>query len=202
MTYFRHTASGPGQAGDVWTVTMHTQGTALIQAVHDSWTSAVTSFWTAGLGPMCTVDQQLTETVTSSLDPITSANTAQARTPLSLKGALSAEPTTPQSVCIVTGLRTALPTRRGRGRMYWPGPAGSQLTNEGLIPSDKQIDLAADLAIALSTLAAISQPVIYHLNGALPPTSTPITHVTVGRVPGTQRRRVNKVAESYALSNL
>lgn len=174
---------------------MHSSGAGVIGDVHTAWRNAVSAFWSGSYGSLLTVDQQCTEVVTDQLDPSTGKNVLQARSAVSFKGTLSAEPTTPQRVAIVTGLRTALPTRAGRGRMYWPGPAGSVLTNSGELATADAIAVATDWAAALGAMATQSQPVIYHRATR---TTTNVTNVTVGVVLGTQRRRTNKVANAYS----
>lgn len=199
MATYRHRASGPGPAGDIWTVTMHSTGAGPLASAHGAFVTAVTEFWGGDYGDLLTVDQQCTSIVTDELDPSTGKNTAQAITSVSLKGSRSAEPTTPQRASIVTGLRTALPTRAGRGRMYWPGPAGSALTVDGELTSIDATNVAVGWAAALATMASTSAPVIYHRSTR---TTTLVTSVTVAVVLGTQRRRTNKVAPSYASSAL
>lgn len=202
MPIFRHTASGPGPAGDVWSTTMHSfSNTASIATAAGSWFTLLTQFWGAGqLGQYLTVDQLLEEAVTDQLDPTTGKNTLQVRTAMTLKGNLAAEPTTPQRASIVTGLRTANATRAGRGRMFWPGPAGSQLTNVGQLTNAIANALAADLGGDLTTFNGTGvQAVIFHRKTL---TYTPITQVTVSINLGTQRRRTNKLGGGYASYNI
>lgn len=204
MTIYRHRVSGPGPAGDIWTSTMHSSSVSgSIQTIQAAWVALVTAMFGGHYGGMLTVDQQATQCVTDALDPTTGKNTAQVVTAIGLKGTLAAEPTTPQRAAIVLGLRTLLPTRAGRGRMFWPGPAGSVLTVTGELQATDVTALATQLAGALGTFNGTSQAVIYHRANpkASPPTlpsSTNVTSVTVGVVLGTQRRRTNKVAASYA----
>lgn len=183
---------------------MHcTSPSGAIQTIAAAWTAFLTSMWGGHYGGMLTVDQQLTQATVDALDPTTGKNTAQVITALGLKGALAAEPTTPQRAAVVFGLRTILPTRAGRGRMFWPGPAGSLLTVSGELASADVTALASQLAGALTTFNGTATAVVYHRANpkASPPTlpsSTPVSSVTVGVVLGTQRRRTNKVAASYA----
>lgn len=178
---------------------MHSSGGATLSAAHSAFVAAVTSFWGGDYGDLLTVDQQCTSIVTDELSPTTGKNVAQAITAVSLKGTRSAGPTTPQRASIVTGLRTALPTRSGRGRMYWPGPAGDVLTVDGELTSGDAGDVAIGWSDALSTMATTSQPIVYHRATR---TGTNVTSVTVSVVLGTQRRRTNKVAPSYASAPL
>lgn len=178
---------------------MHSSGAGALADIHTAWSTLVASMFSGAYGGLLTVDQLVDQVITDALDPVTGKNTAQARSAVTYKGSLAAEPVTPQRSSIVFGLRTALPTRAGRGRMYWPGPAGSKLTNTGELASADANTIAAELATALGTFSATSTPVIYHRASK---TSTTVTQVTVGLVLGSQRRRTNKVSPSYASANV
>lgn len=178
---------------------MHSVGAGALESIHAAWATVVSGMFAGAYGDILTVDQQCTELQTDSLDPITGANTAQVRSAVTFKGSLAVEPTTPQRAAIVTGLRTALPTRAGRGRLFWPGPAGSILTSSGQLPAADASSISALLASLLGTMSATTSPVIYHRATR---TTTPVTSVTVGVVLGTQRRRTNKVASAFASTNI
>lgn len=177
---------------------MHSSGPATLAAAHSAWQTAVSQFITAVLGTYWAVDQQCTALQTDQLDPATGRNVAQANSAVSYKGTGAGNPIDPRS-CVVTGLRTALPTRSGRGRMYWPAVQDSSLSPTGLILSSVATAIANGWSSALNTMATTSQPVIYH---PLTRTTTAVTSVTVGQVLGTQRRRTNKIPPGYASSPL
>lgn len=199
MTIYRHTASGPGTAGDIWTVTMHSSSSASLTAAHSAWQTAVTGFWdSASAGAYWSTLTQVTDLETDQLDPTTGRNVAQARSAVTLKGTDTGQ-VLPPRVAMVTGLRTALPTRSGRGRMYWPAPTDSFLTTSGLLLSTTATAVAGFWATELGNMATTSPPVILHRASM---DTTPITSVTVGVVLDTQRRRTNKVAPSYASASL
>lgn len=198
MPTFRHRASGPGTAGDVWTVTMHSTSSDSLSNVHTAWQTAVADFLGTTLGPYWASQQECNSLQTDQLDPSTGKNVAQANSTVSLKGTGEGNAIDPRS-SVVTGLRTATPTRAGRGRMYWPAVQDTSLTADGLISAAVCTAIAAGLADALGTMATTAQPVIYHAELR---TTTAITSVTVGQVLGTQRRRTNKVAPSYASASL
>lgn len=199
MTIFRHRAQGPGPAGDTWSWTMHSSGAGALADIHSAWNTLVEGMFAGAYGALLTVDQSVDQIVTDALDPVTGKNTAQARSAVTYKGARGATSITPQRSSIVFGLRTALPTRAGRGRMYWPGPAGDVLTASGSLASGDAAAICAQLAVALGTMAATTVPVIYHRASR---TSTPITQVTVALVLGSQRRRTNKVSPAYESANV
>lgn len=199
MTIYRHTASGPGTAGDIWTVTMHSSSSATLSSAHSAWTAALTALWgSSSAGQYWSTLTQLTDAQTDQLDPVTGRNVAQDRSALDLKGT-DAGQVLPPRVAMVTGLRTDLPTRSGRGRMYWPAPTDSYLSTTGLLLSTTASAVATDWATALGTMATTSPPVILHRASM---DTTPVTSVTVGVVLDTQRRRTNKVAPSYASASL
>lgn len=198
MTVYRHRASGPGPAGDIWIVTMHSSGSATLSSAHAAWQAAVNSFITSGLGPHWPTAQQVTGLQTDQLDPSTGKNVAQATSAVTYKGT-GGGAAIDQRSSVVTGLRTTVPTRAGRGRMYWPPVQDTDLTATGLIASAVATSVASSLASALTTMATTSVPVIYHRPTR---TTTTITAVTVGQVLGTQRRRTNKVAPSYASASV
>lgn len=194
MTYFRSRAFGALPAGDTWIVTLHSSGSQAVTAVETAWEAAVENFWSGALGALLPTGVTLTGYATDQLDPTTGKNVAQATGSSSSKGSGTGA-VLPQRVAIVVGVRTALPTRAGRGRQYWPSPDAGALSADGLLASTDAQSLATSWAGQLSTMSATSQPVVYH---AASRTGTPITEVTVGVVLGQQRRRTNKVANSYA----
>lgn len=109
----------------------------------------------------------------------------------------------PPQTCIVASLRTAAPGPRYRGRMYLPLLSGTVSTSTGLYPSADASSIATAVKNELAAVAALSSwgaagwtPIVasqvaggsYHA----------ITAVKVGNVFDTQRRRRNKIIESYS----
>lgn len=177
---------------------MHSTSSQTLASVHAAWDTFVQTFIGSTVAGIWSTEQQLTEIETDELDPTTGHNVAQERTAQNIKGKGTGA-ALPQRVAIVVGLRTALPTRKGRGRFYLPGPDATNVTTTGLLLSGTATTLANGCAAALNTFAATAQPVIYHRNKLTPPPSTTnVTTVTVGVVLGTQRRRTNKVAPAYS----
>lgn len=197
MTVFRARIHGPGPAGDVWNTTLHVSSSQDLSTVHTAIGTFIGSVFST-IGDMWSTEQQITGYVTDELDPNTGKNTAQQSSALTMKGTGSGN-TTNQRACITFSLRTALPTRAGRGRMYWPGLDDTHLTTTGLWSSTDCETLATAAASALSVLAGTATPVIYHRDSR---TFTPITTVYVGQVVNTQRRRTNKVDPNYQSSSL
>lgn len=198
MTIYRHTVSGPGPAGDIWIVTAHSSGDGTISAAHTAWLNVLTAFIGGTLEAMWSTEQQATEATTTSLSATTGLNVGQTRSALTYKGTGSGL-TLPQRSSVVVGVRTSLANRSGRGRMYFPAPDSSHITDEGVLASADQTSLANSMASALSAQSAASLFGVYHRETL---NITPITQVTVGKVLGSQRRRTNKVAPSYASADV
>jgi hypothetical protein len=96
----------------------------------------------------------------------------------------------PNQVAVVTTLRTAVSSRAGRGRMYWPatGVAADQTT--GLL-ANGNIDILVDALAAWFTALTTGQPAV--VVSQTQNTSHPITSVDADYRADTQRRRVNKI---------
>lgn len=194
MTTFRHRVTGPGPAGDIWTCTLHSVSGQSLTTVHAAWASAVQGFINSTLGPLWPTETQATAVWTDQLDPVTGRNVAQAYSAGDWKGTGTGLQL-PQRAAVIVGLRTALPTRSGRGRMFWPAPDSTHLTTTGLLASATAQTIATGWASQLQTMTGTTQPVIFHRKTK---TSDSITSVTVGQVLGTQRRRTNKVPPNYS----
>lgn len=111
----------------------------------------------------------------------------------------------PNQSCIVASLRTGVPGRRNRGRMYWPN-TGGDLGSDGLITATMQGYVGNGLSAMFSAINAPGSTeggevaVLSRLTGA----SVPVTTVQVDRRPDVQRRRANKIStpapSSYAVT--
>jgi hypothetical protein len=207
MTIYRHRVTGPGSAGDMWTTTMHSQGAAALATVHAAWGSLVAGFIGSILGPMWPNEVSATSITTDQLDANGIHNVGQATSAVSHIGSGAGATLSPRT-CVVLGLRTALPTRSGRGRMYWPAPDASHLTASGNLVSADASAIAAGFATRLTTFKTTSAPIILHrghdkdANGnpitPVPSTFDPVTNTSVGVILGTQRRRTNRVLNAYS----
>lgn len=196
MTIFRHRMTGPGPAGDVWNITMHSYGTTTASAAHDAWLQFLTSFIGGVVEPLWSTQTQATEAITDELSGVNGRNVSQIRSSLAYKGT-GAGMQLPQRAAAVIGLRTALPTRAGRGRFYLPAPDSSNMAADGEMTSAAATALAAGASSALATFGVTLTPVIFHRKTL---TWDKITTVTVAQVLGSQRRRTNKVPPDYATS--
>jgi hypothetical protein len=194
VTTFRHRVTGPGSAGDIWVTTMHSSSANTLASVHTAWTTFVNSFLSGTLNAMWNTHMSATETITDQLDPVTGKNVAQSISSISQTGTGVGGSVSPRN-CIVIGLRTTLPTRAGRGRMYWPSPDDSHYLTTGLFVSADVTTIDTGFATALTTFKATSQPVVYH---RATKTFDSVVNSATSNVPGTQRRRTNKVTPTYA----
>lgn len=104
----------------------------------------------------------------------------------------------PGDIALVISLRTALATRRGRGRFYLPTPAASQVTTAGRVLADLITDLGASLTAAWAAYnTGVDRPVVYSRTGR---TIENITSYNVGDLYDVQRRRENKLVEARTVS--
>jgi hypothetical protein len=194
MTLFRHRVSGPGSAGDVWVSTLHSTGAASLAEAHNAWFSFLNSAISNHLVGWWVPATSARTAITDQLDELTGKNVAQKTSALNIIGSDTGSATSPRD-CVVVGLRTDLPTRAGRGRMYLPGPSGDHYTATGRFIQAEMGMIAQDFAGEIERMSAVVQPVIYHRAER---TTTPITRVTVGDIPGVQRRRTNKDTVNYS----
>ena len=194
MTTFRHRVTGPGNGGDIWVSTLHSSSANTLASVHAAWTAFVIGFCASTMNAMWNTHMSATSVVTDQLDPFTGKNVAQSITGISEVGTGTGGSPSPRN-CVVIGLRTDLPTRAGRGRMYWPSPDDSHYGTDGKLVSGDATTISGGFGTALVTFKATSQPIIWHRRTL---TWDNITHVTVGNIFGTQKRRTNKDTETYA----
>lgn len=186
---------GPGAAGDVWTTRLHTIGTGTVDAAQAAWqvfVSALTG--PSALTPLWPNEVRVDTAATYQLDPLTGKSTSLRLGSASVTGAATGDASPPRD-CLVVGLRTAKPGPGGRGRLYLPLVARTNLEATGLILPSVQTTVAAHFAATLSDLnIAGFTPVVWRQGST---TGDIITSVTISAVPGNQRRRSNKIAPRY-----
>lgn len=109
----------------------------------------------------------------------------------------------PPQTCVVASLRSASPGPKYRGRMYLPLLSGTVSTSNGTFPSADASSIAGAVKAYLAAVAGLTswgasgwKPVVVSQT----PTGTlaALTAVKVGNVFDTQRRRRNKVIETYS----
>lgn len=103
----------------------------------------------------------------------------------------------PQEVAVVTSLRTALASRRGRGRMYLPAPAYGALTSLSRLDTTIRDDIAQAMSTYLDSDALTGLfSVVASATGTL---LSQVTECRVGDVFDSQRRRRDSLIESYKI---
>jgi len=109
----------------------------------------------------------------------------------------------PPQTAIVVSTRSASPGPAFRGRMYWPLLSGTVATATGLFPSADATSIAGFVRTFMLGMSGISSwgaagwaPQIVSQTGG--GQSVPLTALKVGNAFDTQRRRRNKVVETYS----
>lgn len=111
----------------------------------------------------------------------------------------------PQEVAVVASLRTDLPGRRRRGRIYWPAQ-GAPIDADGRIPTSassvyatETAEFIQDVRQALATATGAIQivPIVVSTTGNF---ATEVTAVSVGNSFDIQRRRGNQEREVYSVA--
>lgn len=194
MPLYRHRVSGPLPAGDVWVSTLHSVGLAPLADAHNAFGDFLTTAIGTTLKTYWPVSTRASSITTDQLDEVTLRNVAQLSDVNNIIGTGVGKQVS-QRDCLVVGLRTPTPTRSGRGRMFLPSPSADHYSATGEFIEAELDTLANDFAAGLATMRATIQPVLLHRATR---TTTPITRVTIGNVPGIQRRRTNKVTQTYA----
>lgn len=198
MALFRHVASGTYPGGEVWSFTLHTQGSATIAAAEAAWLAATAALWTGHLDGVISTQVSMTGLTTASIDPTTGKQITRMADVVTRPGVAAGEPL-PAQVSLAISTRTALATRAGRGRFYLP-PFDVSSTAGGKVAAGKiTATVTAVKAMMDSLLGAGLQPVLY---GRVTKASTVVTTFDVGNVWDTQRRRRDKLVEVRTSSAL
>lgn len=177
------------------------------QASMDAWAATLTS---AGFGPLIPIADIVSSAVAVTGVTCSYINELGQSVVIS-KAVLAAAqfgtgaPNMPPQCSVVTTLQTNIPTRRGRGRLYWPALAAEIDSSTLRISTGAAQGIAGsvgawlqDVADAFGTATPI-QPAVVSEVGAM---ATPIVSVRVGDVIDTQRRRRDQLLENYAVAPL
>jgi len=184
--------------GEIWITTIHVSSTgglvtdalAALAAGFGAFWTATTTHFPAGTG----VD----EFIANELSNTTGRQIQQARQSSTLVGTGSGSTLPPQCAEVIS-LRTSLPTRAGRGRMFMP-PLVVGAVTAGRISSAAKADLVTGATDFLTSLSGDGfDPVVYHRADR---SSTTIQRIEVGDVFDTQRRRRNKLTEVRTSSDV
>lgn len=200
MAIYKHVLGGPGVAGDQWVSGLHSSGTGTQSAAHAAFAAFVTSaFGASATAQYWPEGTSIGELITYTLNTVDGKATSVVRSSVSINGAGSALAPAPRDTLTI-GLRTATPGPRGRGRMFLPGVALDNLTPEGLHEDAVKTAIAGYVGSALATMRGAGfSPVIWQIPSS---TGLPVTGVTISAVPGTQRRRSNKISPDYAVASV
>lgn len=193
MTFWRHRINGVGAGGELWVTTLHSRSTGTLADAHAAFNTFAVTLFTGAFAARWNTNTGMTGTVTDQLDPTTGRNVAQARTDVTHLGTATDAPQSPRA-CAVIGLKTATPTRAGRGRMFLPAPTAASITAAGVMSDAARAALITAVSVPMVTLAATVIPVILHRATLL---ATDVTSIQVGNELGTQRRRTNKTVNVY-----
>ena len=203
MTVYRCTAIGLTPQGETWVTGLWLEKTGgTISGAAAAWHTAFDLMWAGAASPadsilqFISVDASCTETVVNSVDGSFRHNVEQVRTSESLAGTSMSENLPPQTSAVIS-LRTALPTRRGRGRMYLPPMTTDAEITAGVIDatSTDRMSLAAK-GMLESLITSTYIPVIAHRDLA---STTNITACDVSNIFGTQRRRRDKLVATRSI---
>lgn len=205
MTVFRNTAGGSLINGERFTFSLHTEKAAGdVASAASAWASAIDLLWNGLASPADSIKQLypaatiVDELVTTELSPTTGRNVAQAISTPALAGTGAGAALPPQTAVCVS-LRTALPTRAGRGRFFLPAPIVAE-SSAGRLGATPQGQILAAVTGMLGLLSDNLYPgVIYHRD---PRTTTALVSVDVGDVFDTIRRRRDKLIEARMTSAL
>lgn len=198
MAIYRHVVSGPGPAGDVWSSTIHSANSSTINGAHTGFKNFVNAFLGTSMKPLWPTVLSATRIETNQIDPVTGRNLDQIIEAINIVGT-SAGNALPQRASVVVGMRTTLPTRAGRGRMYIPAPSVTSITTTGELKTADASLIVNGAASAIGAQAALTSFGIWHRGVG---NITPITQCSVSAVLGTQRRRTNKVAPDYQTADV
>jgi hypothetical protein len=194
MTFFRHRLIGHGVGGEEWVTSLHSSSTGTLADAHAAWNTFCVGMFTGELAARYSTLVGMSTTVTDALDATTGKNTAQIRTDAAHAGTAT-DGVQSSRACLLVALRTALPTRKGRGRMFWPAPTAASIDTDGAVKSAALTAIAADFGTQLTTLAGAVTPIIFHRPKPLlfiDGTGTPVIAVAINGQLATQRRRNNK----------
>jgi hypothetical protein len=196
MTIYLHRVSGVCPAGDIFSFGWHSNTPLALASTHANAVTWTNGLWggagtAPGIGAQYPVGLHVTKVTTYQLDPVTSKTVGVLEDDMDLPGT-SVDNSLPQDVAVVVSLRTADPSRKGRGRFYLPAPAVTTASLTGELQGLAVLDFVLSAAAAWATVNGPGQetPVVYSRSTA---TFQTITKLAVGTVFDIQTRRVNKV---------
>jgi hypothetical protein len=193
MPIYRHRLSGNNPAGDVWNCVFHSQSDAILTTVHPAVLAQVEGDLLAAMTPIWHSATVANEFVTDQLDSGTGHAVAQLRDTIDFPGT-STDAQVPQGMCAVVSWVTTTPGRKGRGRIFLPGPVITSYAANGLLSTATATAIANAANSMLSDMRGTTVPVLLN---KLTRATTTIVSARVNVKPSYQRRRLNKVDATY-----
>lgn len=191
--FLGHTAAGENWMFTWWADSARSSASAAAAAVtwaQTLWAGAVDG---NGLEDHLPTTVGLDSVSTVEINTATGTQISRLDTAISLDG-VSASNTLPSDCSAVVSLRTATPTRSGRGRFYLPPGVVTDVAADGRIVADFIADLSASLAAAWTGYnSASDRPVIYSRTQRL---TRSITSFDIGDLWDTQRGREGNLVEA------
>jgi len=194
MALYRFVASGT-TPGETFSFTMHAEGNLSTGDAATAFADALTAAWGAGMDDLTTADVDLTLASAATIDPATDGQITRAEVVLALTGVAAGE-MLPFQCATVVSLLTASATRHGRGRFYLP-PLAVSVIDQGRVSSASLAVLDTAWTAFFASLNTDNiTPVVRNRTGHV---STTVTSARIGDVIDTQRRRRNKLTETYTV---
>lgn len=191
MTVYIHRLDGT-TPGEAFSTTLHTESNNDITSSHAAWNAAVNLWLSTAVLLLYATTTEFTTISTASLDNITGKQVNRAESSLGPVPGTATGSMLPPQCAVVVSTRSAIATRGGRGRMFWPAPAASTL-NAGRFDLTARSTLATAAGSALDSLITAGETPVIWSRAKL--ATTPINAVDVGDVFDTQRRRRDKLIE-------
>jgi sulfite reductase beta subunit-like hemoprotein len=192
MALFRHVLSGQ-TPGEVWSFTLHTEGNLSAGDANDALAAAITAAYTNGFATITPPEVTTTAASTATINEATDGQVTRVEVVLALAGTAAEEMLPYQCATCIT-LVTASATRHGRGRFYLP-PLAAGVLDAGRLSAAAVSNLDVSFTAFFDQLATSGLTVVVrNRTGHI---STPVTEARVGDVIDTQRRRRNKLDETF-----
>lgn len=193
MTLFRHRMIGGLIGGETWQCGLYTMGTATLDSAQTTWVSAVQQFFTTGVLALYSPDVTCTEASTVSIDETTGGQQNRLDDPLTLSGS-STSPSLPPQVALCVSFKSAQADKKTNGRFYLPSMA-TNAVDAGMLSADAQNEIQGGANTLWAQLNTGGLTLTLWSTTRL--ASRPIVQGRVGSVFDTQRRRRNKLAETW-----
>lgn len=199
MPIYRCTQMGHIGSQEVWNTTLHVEDVGGNAAsILSAFATAVTALWTNPGTPADSIQQYVStivgvdELLVDELDT-TGRNAAQARGTLAIAGT-SVDESLPPGVTVVASLRTATPTRQGRGR-FSPPPFVVSTVSTLRLDHTVRDHYAGGAQAYIQTMADAVATGVVICNPRHGPATHVVTSIDVGDVFDSMRTRRDKMDE-------